>query len=112
MLAMQVKNRRRLMVILCATIVGLVMAFCTKATLLAEKKQGGEGGVGGPQEVAVIKIAPQKVTLTTELPGRTSAYLVAEVRPQVNGIIQKRKFTEGANVKELMGFNEACCCLR
>jgi membrane fusion protein (multidrug efflux system) len=42
---------------------------------------------------------PQQITLTTELPGRTSAYRVAEIRPQVNGIIQKRLFTEGANVK-------------
>jgi membrane fusion protein (multidrug efflux system) len=37
--------------------------------------------------------------LTTELPGRTSAYLVAEIRPQVNGLIQKRLFTEGADIK-------------
>ena len=50
-------------------------------------------------EVAVATIQPQQVTLTTELPGRTSAYLVAEIRPQVNGLIQKRLFTEGANVK-------------
>ncbi|MBE0618685.1 MAG: efflux RND transporter periplasmic adaptor subunit [Proteobacteria bacterium] len=42
---------------------------------------------------------PQPVALTTELPGRTSAYLVAEVRPQVGGILLKRLFTEGADVK-------------
>jgi membrane fusion protein (multidrug efflux system) len=39
------------------------------------------------------------VELTTELPGRTSSYLVAEIRPQVNGIIQKRLFKEGSDVK-------------
>src|SRR5690606_20484682 len=39
------------------------------------------------------------VELTTELPGRTSAYQVADIRPQVNGIIQKRLFQEGAEVK-------------
>ena len=50
-------------------------------------------------EVAVVTVAPQRVTLTTELPGRTSAYLIAEVRPQVSGIIQKRLFTEGSDVK-------------
>jgi membrane fusion protein (multidrug efflux system) len=44
-------------------------------------------------------VQPQQVALTTELPGRTSAYLVAEVRPQVSGIIQKRLFTEGSDVK-------------
>jgi membrane fusion protein (multidrug efflux system) len=38
--------------------------------------------------------------LTTELPGRTSAYLVAEIRPQVNGLLQKRLFEEGANIHE------------
>jgi len=50
-------------------------------------------------EVAAVTVAPQKVELTTELPGRTSAYLVAEIRPQVNGLIQKRLFTEGSDVQ-------------
>ncbi|HRS06872.1 MAG TPA: efflux RND transporter periplasmic adaptor subunit [Candidatus Ratteibacteria bacterium] len=49
-------------------------------------------------EVSVITIQTQKVVLTSELPARTSAYLVAEVRPQVNGIIQKCLFTEGSDV--------------
>jgi len=53
----------------------------------------------GTPEVAVVTVQPEKATLTTELPGRTSAYLVAEVRPQVSGIIQKRLFTEGSEVK-------------
>ena len=43
-----------------------------------------------------MTLAPERVVLTTELPGRTSAYLVAEIRPQVNGIIQQRRFEEGA----------------
>jgi len=50
-------------------------------------------------EVAVVTLRPQHVILTTELPGRTSAYRVAEIRPQVNGLIQKRLFTEGSDVK-------------
>jgi len=50
-------------------------------------------------EVAVVTIEPQIVTLTSELPGRTSGYLVAEIRPQVNGLLQKRLFTEGTDVK-------------
>ncbi len=53
----------------------------------------------GPPEVAVVTVQPEKTLLTTELPGRTSAYLVADIRPQVNGLIQSRLFTEGANVK-------------
>lgn len=52
-----------------------------------------------PPEVGVVVIQPQRVALTTELAGRTAAYLVAEVRPQVNGIVQKRLFTEGSDVK-------------
>ena len=62
----------------------------------------GRQNAGGPPpmpEVAVVTIEPKSVTLTTELPGRTAAYLVAEVRPQVSGIIQKRLFTEGADVR-------------
>jgi membrane fusion protein (multidrug efflux system) len=54
---------------------------------------------GGPPEVAVVTIQPQQMVSTTELTGRTSANLVAEVRPQVSGIIQQRLFTEGADVK-------------
>jgi len=50
-------------------------------------------------EVATVTIRPQQLVLTTELPGRTCPHLVAEIRPQVNGIIQKRLFTEGSDVK-------------
>jgi len=49
-------------------------------------------------EVAVVTLEPRPIELTTELPGRTSAYLVSEIRPQVNGIIQKRMFKEGSDV--------------
>jgi membrane fusion protein (multidrug efflux system) len=62
----------------------------------------GEQKIGGPPpmpEVAVVTIQPKQVVITTELAGRTSANLVAEVRPQVSGIIQKRLFTEGSDVK-------------
>ena len=64
-------------------------------------------GCDGPQaqapppsvpEVATVMVQPQQVVLTTELPGRTSAYRIAEIRPQVNGLIQKRLFTEGSDV--------------
>jgi len=52
-----------------------------------------------PPEVGVLVIRPQHVALTSELSGRTAPQLIAEVRPQVNGIIQKRVFTEGSDVK-------------
>ncbi len=50
-------------------------------------------------EVTTVVIASRQVELTAELPGRTFAHLVSEVRPQVNGIIQKRLFKEGSDVK-------------
>jgi membrane fusion protein, multidrug efflux system len=53
-----------------------------------------------PVEVGVVTIAPTSLTLTRELPGRTSAFRVAEVRARVNGIVQKRLFAEGTDVKE------------
>lgn len=49
--------------------------------------------------VNVITLHSQPVTLTTSLPGRTTAVRSAEVRPQVNGVIQKRLFVEGSEVK-------------
>lgn len=69
----------------------LVVAGCGK-------QNAAVGTQGGPPEVGIVVIQPQRVALTMELPGRTSAYLIAEVRPQVSGIIQKRLFTEGADV--------------
>lgn len=50
-------------------------------------------------EVAVVTLAPRQVELSTVLPGRTSAYRIAEVRPQVDGIVLRRLFTEGAEVR-------------
>ena len=52
----------------------------------------------GPPTVSTVTIEAQPVTLSTELPGRTVAYRVAEIRPQVNGIILERPFTEGDDV--------------
>jgi membrane fusion protein (multidrug efflux system) len=49
--------------------------------------------------VSVVTLEAQSVTLTRELPGRTTAFLVAEVRPQVSGIVKRRLFTEGGLVK-------------
>ena len=56
------------------------------------------GGNGTPQ-VAVTTVKPQRLALTTELPGRVTAALVAEVRPQVGGLVQERRFKEGSEVK-------------
>ncbi|KAG0189459.1 hypothetical protein DFQ28_003347 [Apophysomyces sp. BC1034] len=50
-------------------------------------------------EVGVVTLEPRPVPVVTELPGRTSAYLVAQVRARVDGIVQRREFTEGTEVK-------------
>src|SRR5512143_1465005 len=50
-------------------------------------------------EVSVWTAQLQQVVLTTELPGRTCACLIADIRPQVTGIIQKRLFEEGSDVR-------------
>ena len=50
-------------------------------------------------EVGIITVQTERVVLTTELPGRISAHVVAEIRPQVGGILQQRLFEEGAEIK-------------
>ncbi|MFW2275473.1 efflux transporter periplasmic adaptor subunit, partial [Burkholderia orbicola] len=50
-------------------------------------------------EVGVVTVQPQAVPAVTELPGRTSAFLVAQVRARVDGIVLRREFTEGTDVK-------------
>ena len=82
---------------------------CVKMIVVSIALLGGVilGGCGSQQaapqpglpEVAVVTVNPERVVLTTELPGRTSAYFVAEIRPQVNGIVQERLFNEGSDVK-------------
>lgn len=52
-----------------------------------------------PKEVGVATLKAQRLTVSTELSGRTSPHLIAEIRPQVGGIVQRRLFTEGALVK-------------
>jgi membrane fusion protein (multidrug efflux system) len=59
----------------------------------------GQAPPAGPLEVGVVTVRAERVVLTTELPGRTTAYQIAEVRPQVNGIIQQRAFVEGSTVQ-------------
>jgi membrane fusion protein, multidrug efflux system len=56
-------------------------------------------GPGAAQEVTAVPISAQPAQVTMELSGRTAAYRIAEVRPQVSGIVQKRLFIEGSEVK-------------
>jgi membrane fusion protein, multidrug efflux system len=56
-------------------------------------------GMPPPPEVAVVTVAPERIAITTELPGRVEAYRVAQVRARVPGIVLKRVFQEGSDVK-------------
>jgi len=71
----------------------LLTSGCDRPTTASAPPQG------APPEVAVLTIAPQPVVLSSELSGRTAPHQVAEVRPQVGGIVQQRLFTEGADVQ-------------
>lgn len=67
-----------------------------------QQQNQGAAGPGAGQtrpEVGVVTVHPQSVAITAEMPGRTTASLVAEVRPQVGGLIQSRLFQEGSEVK-------------
>ncbi|PKN33479.1 MAG: efflux transporter periplasmic adaptor subunit [Deltaproteobacteria bacterium HGW-Deltaproteobacteria-19] len=76
-----------------------VIFLCILITAGCGQQTGGGPPQGGPPEVAVITIQPQPVATTTELAGRTKAHQIAEVRPQVGGIVQRRLFTEGSDVR-------------
>ena len=76
------------------------VALAAIAALAACGRSNVKPAAAGPVEVGVVRLEPTAVTLTRELPGRTSAYRVAEVRARVNGIVLKRFFTEGSDVKE------------
>ncbi len=78
----------------------LALSMIGLAACDGEKKGTTQGAQAFPPgDVTFVTVAPETVTLTTELSGRTSAYRLAEVRPQVSGIIQKRLFEEGSDVE-------------
>lgn len=75
----------------------LVMALSTVVSLGA---CSGKPNQQMPQtEVGVVTLKAERLPVHTELPGRTVAYMTSDVRPQVGGILRKRLFTEGADVK-------------
>ena len=80
---------------LCAT---LLVAGCGQGSAPG----GGPGGPGGqmpPPEVGVITLSAEPATLTVELVGRTASFRIAEIRPQVGGIIKSRDFREGSQIR-------------
>ncbi|MCU1719471.1 efflux RND transporter periplasmic adaptor subunit [Pseudomonas sp. 5P_3.1_Bac2] len=77
----------------------LVSAVTLTALTLTACKEASAPPPQQTPQVGVVTLQTQPYALTTQLPGRTSAYRIAEVRPQVNGILQKRLFSEGSDVK-------------
>src|SRR5688572_32946560 len=73
----------------------LLLAACSNGKAATAPK-----GPPPPVQVGVVTLEARPVTLTRELPGRTTAFRVAEVRARVNGIVLKRLFEEGSDVKE------------
>ncbi|OCJ08706.1 efflux transporter periplasmic adaptor subunit [Agrobacterium sp. B131/95] len=81
--------------------ISLLVAGAAATMLLAgcnEQKAAQGSAPAIKTEVSAMTLHPQSVAITAELPGRTSAYLIAEVRPQVGGIIRSRNFKEGSEV--------------
>lgn len=86
-----VKNSR--VAVIAAAMIAVALSGC------GEQKSSAGAAKAPPTEVEVQTIALDTAIVHTDLSGRTSAYQIAEVRPQVSGIIQKRLFDEGKLVK-------------
>ena len=82
-----------------ATAISLTLACALLISACDQKTEPAAGKEQPAPKVGIVTLSSESFTLTSELPGRTAAYRVAEVRPQVNGIIQKRLFKEGSDVK-------------
>lgn len=77
----------------------LTVALAALTLVACSEPQQGAAQSAPPTEVEVVTLATTTLALTTELPGRTTDYRQAEIRPQVNGILQQRLFTEGQLVE-------------
>ncbi|WP_022685180.1 efflux RND transporter periplasmic adaptor subunit [Sphingomonas phyllosphaerae] len=81
-------------------VAALVLAPLAACGGKSESQEQQQQAQAGPPQVSVLTVQPQTVTLTTVLPGRTTAYETSEVRPQVSGLVTARLFTEGDTVRE------------
>jgi membrane fusion protein (multidrug efflux system) len=88
---------RMILLILCV-FAAFALTGCDEIDKLIHPATGPGEGPGKPPAVSVVTVETQKVTLTTVLPGRTSPFRIAEIRPQISGLLLKRLFTEGSNV--------------
>lgn len=75
----------------------LMLSACQQQ---ADDEASAAGAASQPIPVDIVTLEPQQISLSSALPARTVAHRMAEVRPQVSGIIEKRLFEEGSTVKE------------
>ena len=85
--------------LLTAVAAAALLTACGAKDGAAPGPGGGGGGMPPPPAVGVVTTELQPVALQTELPGRVEALRVAQVRARVNGVVLKRLFTEGSEVK-------------
>jgi membrane fusion protein (multidrug efflux system) len=77
----------------------LVLTLAAASLTACSPGDAGGKAAAQPREVGVLTLKQEKISFSTELPGRTAATVIAEIRPQVGGIVQKRLFAEGSQVK-------------
>ncbi len=99
MTSIRLPRRTRLLVVALAAFVAACGAKTDNAPAAAGGKGPGAGGGPPPAEVGVVTVQPRAIGLVTELPGRLEASRVAQVRARAAGILQKRLFSEGSDVK-------------
>ncbi len=90
---------RRLLPVGAAVLLAVALAACGDKKDPAAAGPGGPGGAPPPPEVGVVTVQPGTVSLSTELPGRLESSRVAQVRARATGILTKRVFTEGSDVR-------------
>ncbi|WP_407278327.1 efflux RND transporter periplasmic adaptor subunit [Aromatoleum evansii] len=86
---------QRFNVLMTVVVGALLVSACSGGT----SQPAGPGAGQGAPAVTVVSLRTEAVPMTSELPGRTAPYLIAELRPQVGGIVKQRLFTEGSEVK-------------
>lgn len=92
-------QRSRIALFVISTLISIIaLSGCEQVTVQAADQSGATGPQAVP--VGVITLKSQALTLKKELPGRINAFQIAEIRPQVSGIVQSRLFIEGKRVEQ------------
>src|SRR6185503_15423653 len=78
----------------------MVLSACGSSSDDPSGGRGGRGGFGGPINVGYVVVQQGTAPIVQDLPGRVSAFQIADVRPQVNGVILRRMFQEGSIVRQ------------